>query len=63
MSLYEETLRADRAERALRDAEQKLARVLEMADAWEERWGEGGIKASMVAGTLRRAIRGLEYAP
>ena len=60
---YEEMLRADRAELALADAQRKLARVLEMADAWEKTWGEGGIKANVAAGALRRAVRGIEFAP
>lgn len=57
---YEQILRAERAEQALAAAEKKLARVLEMADAWESHWGEGGIKASMAAAGLRVAILGRE---
>ena len=60
---YEEMLRADRAELALREADRKLALVLEMADSWEETWGEGGIRANVAAGAIRRAVRGIEFAP
>lgn len=60
---YEEMLRADRAELALKDAQEKLARLLEMADAWDQRWGDGGIKASIAATAIRRAVRGLEFTP
>lgn len=63
MSEQEQILRADRAETALRERERQLARVLEMADAWEETYGDGKIIASMGAGALRRTIRGLEHAP
>jgi hypothetical protein len=61
--VYEEMLRADRAELALTVADQKLARVLEMADAWEARYGGGKINAGVAAGALRRAVRGLEFTP
>lgn len=63
MNAYEETLRADRAELALRAAERKLARVLQMADSWEDEWGDRGIKASVAAAALRREVRGLEFSP
>ncbi len=35
----------------------KLQRILEMADAWESTWGDGGIKASVAAEALRRTIQ------
>ena len=54
---YTEALRADRAEDALREREKQLARVLEMADAWDETWGDNGVKASVLAEAVRNAIR------
>jgi hypothetical protein len=57
---YEQMLRADRAEHALRDANTKLARILQMADSWESRWGETGIRADVAAAAIRRTVREIE---
>ena len=62
-SAYEQMLRADRAELALKEAERKLARVLEMADEWQKEFGASRINADVAAAAVRRAVRGLEFAP
>lgn len=57
-NVYEQVLRADRAEAALKDAERRLARVLLMADAWENEYGDTPIDASVAADAVRVAARG-----
>jgi hypothetical protein len=37
-------------------ARQKLRRIRALADMWETRWGDDGIRASLVAEVLRREI-------
>lgn len=59
---FEQMLRADRAELSLRDAQKKLAEVLAMADWLEEYYYDRGVKATVVAAAIRRAVRGIEYA-
>ena len=54
----EETLRADRAEGNLREADRKLARLLQIADAWDQQFGGKMINAGMAAETVRSTIRG-----
>lgn len=57
MNDYNETLRADRAEDALAEAERKLARLLQMADAWEGANMPQMVRASAMAEAVRLVIR------
>jgi hypothetical protein len=62
MNVYEEMLRADTAELALADAQRKLARVLQLADAWEREFGGMKINADLCVATIRTSVRGMEFA-
>lgn len=52
-----ETLRADMLQRELTRAHASLARVLQLADAWDDTFGLDRVRTELVTETLRRTVR------